>query len=58
MEKQEIQKLKEFACKIRIGTIDAIKSRGFGHVGGALSVADLLAVLYKKVMRYDTNNPE
>lgn len=57
MDKKEVKELNEFAYKIRIGAIEAIKSRGFGHVGGALSVADLLAVLYKKIMKFDANNP-
>lgn len=58
MDKKEIQELKKFACEIRIGTIEAIKSRGFGHVGGSLTMADTLAVLYKKIMNYDAKNPD
>lgn len=57
MDNKEILELKKFACEVRIGTIEAIKSRGFGHVGGALSVCDVLAVLYKKIMNYDPQNP-
>ena len=57
MENKEIQELKKFACEIRIGTVEAIKSRGFGHIGGTLSMADTLAVLYKKIMNYDAKDP-
>ncbi len=57
MDKTEIQELKKFACEIRIGTVEAIKSRGFGHVGGTLSMADTLAVLYKNIMNYDAKDP-
>lgn len=57
MDKKEIQELKKFACEIRIGTVEAIKSRGFGHIGGTLSMADTLAVLYKKIMNYDAKDP-
>lgn len=53
--KREIER---FALQIRIGTLECIKSRGFGHVGGSLSIADVLAVLYKGVMRYDPKNPQ
>ena len=49
--------LRRFALKIRIGTVEALKSRGFGHIGGSLSIADALAVLYGSVMRYDPQNP-
>lgn len=58
MDKQEIQELKKFACEIRIGTIESIKSRGFGHVGGTLTMADTLSVLYKKIMKFDPKNPQ
>ncbi|MEP7108126.1 MAG: 1-deoxy-D-xylulose-5-phosphate synthase N-terminal domain-containing protein, partial [Ferruginibacter sp.] len=27
------------------------------HIGGALSVTDLLAVLYSRILKYDVNNP-
>ena len=37
--------------------MEALKARGFGHVGGSLSIADALAVLYGSVMRYDPKNP-
>ena len=35
-----------------------IGSLGVGHVGGSLSIADLLAVLYGKEMKYDSRNPQ
>ena len=49
--------LRRFALNIRIGTVEALKARGFGHIGGSLSIADALAVLYGSVMRYDPQNP-
>jgi len=52
------KELDAFALKIRIGTVEAIKSRGFGHIGGSLSVADALAVLYGSVMKVDPANPK
>ncbi len=55
-EKQE-QELRLFALQIRIGLLEAIRARGFGHVGGSLSIADALAVLYGDVMRYDPEDP-
>ena len=51
------KELDAFALQIRIGAVEAIKSRGFGHVGGSLSVADALAVLYGSVMKVDPANP-
>lgn len=49
--------LQKFALKIRIGIVEQMRARGFGHIGGSLSVADVLAVLYGGVMRIDPSNP-
>lgn len=57
MTPEETKNLQRFALKIRIGILEALKARGFGHVGGSLSIADALAVLYGSVMRYDPKNP-
>ena len=53
----EISEIKVFAAKIRLETVKQIGRRGFGHLGGALSVADALAVLYGGVMNIDPANP-
>lgn len=47
-----------FAAKIRLETVKQIGTRGFGHIGGALSVVDALAVLYGSVMRVDPKKPD
>lgn len=53
----QLRELQALALKIRIGTVESIRARGFGHIGGSLSVADTLAVLYGHEMRYDPKNP-
>lgn len=58
MTQEQIKELKEFALQIRIATVECIKSRGFGHIGGSLSVADALAVLYKCILRVDPKDPK
>ena len=50
--------LNKFATEIRITTIKEIAARGFGHIGGSLSVVDALAVLYGNVMKIDPADPE
>ena len=45
------------AAKIRKHAIDAIYSANSGHPGGSLSIADILAVLYFKVMNINPQNP-
>ena len=50
--------LKLFANDIRKTLISAIAHKGGGHVGGTLSICDLIAVLYGRVMKYDPSNPD
>lgn len=47
----------EKAREIRIGILNMIASIGVGHVGGSLSIADVLAVLYFGIMHVDPANP-
>lgn len=49
--------LKKLAVRIRYKTMEAIGHLGVGHVGGALSICDVLAVLYGAEMKYDPKNP-
>ena len=57
MEQELRKKLERFALEIRIGVLEEMKARGFGHVGGSLSITDALAVLYGAEMRIDPANP-
>lgn len=54
---QDLRQLQILATNIRIHSLEAIKARGFGHVGGSLSIAEVLAVLYGAVMRVDPTKP-
>ena len=58
MNKADSYALKHFALEIRIALLEEMKARGFGHIGGSLSVCDLLAVLYGKVMNYRVDDPQ
>ena len=57
MNKQKLHDLRVFAAEIRLETLKIIGSRGFGHVGGSMSMADAMAVLYGDVMNIDPKNP-
>ena len=48
----------EFSREIRRQTMRCLHSQGSGHVGGSLSIADVLAVLYTKHMDVDPKNPK
>lgn len=50
--------LAAIAKKIRYYTTDEIATLGVGHIGGSLSIADLLAVLYFSEMNIDPQNPK
>jgi transketolase len=49
--------LKRTALQIRKGVIRQIKAGKAGHVGGALSIAEILSCLYFRIMRVDPKNP-
>ena len=57
MDQQEVKALKAFALRIRLATLDAIHSLGSGHLGGALSIADVMAVLYGREMNIRVEDP-
>lgn len=57
LSKEELKELQQFAKDIRIETIKEMEARGFGHVGGAMSICDLLSVLYGKQMKVDPSKP-
>lgn len=46
------------AKEIRKLTFECIASFGSGHIGGSLSIVDVLTVLYFDQMRVDPNNPK
>jgi len=54
---EELKNLNSFAREIRAKTLYMIGKLGVGHIGGALSIADILALLYGKEMRYDPQRP-
>lgn len=58
MNASEKQQLNELCKEIRYLTMDEIGTLGVGHVGGCLSVVELLVVLYYKVMNVDPKNPK
>lgn len=49
--------IRRLAADIRIETIRQMCSFGVGHIGGSVSIADALAVLYGKAMRYRPEDP-
>lgn len=58
MDAKERSRLEAAAKEIRKKTIDTIGYLGVGHIGGALSVVEVLAVLYWKAMRVNPAEPK
>lgn len=48
---------RELAWLIRRHAVEMTHLSGGGHIGSILSVADIIAVLYADVMKYDPDNP-
>ncbi|MDD7281976.1 transketolase [Floccifex sp.] len=58
MEKNTLNQLEILAAKIRYDVLDMLQHRGYGHLGGSLSLVELMSVLYGKQMKYDAKNPK
>ena len=57
MEKSELQQLKVLSARIRLDVLEMLEKRGYGHIGGSLSIVELMSVLYGKQLKYDPQNP-
>lgn len=53
----DADKARRFAADIRIQTVNQMATFGAGHIGGAASIADTLAVLYGGLMKIDPASP-
>lgn len=58
MNQSKIAELEAFAKQIRIETLRELAAAGSGHIGGALDLADVLAVLYQDMMNVDPSHPD
>lgn len=53
-----MNKMKLLAAKIRLDILKMLEHRGYGHMGGSLSIVEILAVLYGKHLRYRPSDPD
>jgi len=58
LSKEEILKLQQISKKIRCSILTMVKEAEVGHIGGSLSVTDILVALYFKVLNIDPKNPD
>ena len=57
MEQTRAHELAVTAQRARILAMDMVHTAGSGHIGGSLSVMDLLTTLYFHTMRIDPKQP-
>lgn len=58
MDNQTKKELQIYATQIRMGIIEGTYNAKAGHPGGSLSIAEVLAYLYGKEMKYKANDPK
>ncbi len=58
MDASKKLRLKQLACKVRMGAIEGTFHAKSGHPGGSLSVADVLTYLYFEELRIDPEQPD
>lgn len=58
MDKNQLNDLKILSARIRVDVLKLLEKRGYGHLGGSLSIVELMSVLYGKQLRYDAANPK
>ena len=54
----QVREFEEVANRIRIKVVKMIARSGVGHAGGAVSIAEILAVLYFRELKIDPKNPQ
>ena len=57
MEQKQAVNLELFAAKIRLNVLEMLYHRGYGHLGGSMSIVELMSVLYGKQLHIDPGNP-
>ena len=55
---QEKQRLKDIARELRLTVIDVMAWSGGAHVGGSLSIIDILTILYFKYLDVHPADPQ
>lgn len=58
LSQERVKELELFAKEIRKKTLLEIATLGIGHVGGSMSIVEVLACLYGEILRVDPKNPK
>ena len=58
LTKDEVREIRIFSKKVQMEVCKMIAPLPAGHLGGSLSIADALSVLYNRQMKFDPKNPK
>ena len=58
LEKTQEKELQVFAAQLRYDVLEMLEHRGYGHLGGSLSIVELMSVLYGKQLHVDPTQPK
>jgi len=58
MDKDELKQLEDKAFEIRKLTIEMLADLGVGHIGGSMSIVEILTLLYFKYMNVKPDDPQ
>lgn len=58
MNQEQKRDLELLAARIRLDVLKMLQHRGYGHLGGSLSIVELMSVLYGKQLHIDPKNPQ
>lgn len=57
LNENELKFLKDISKEIRCSILTMVTEAEVGHIGGSLSITDILAALYFKILRINPSNP-
>ncbi len=58
LDNKELERLKKITKKLRMNVLKMITHAGSGHLGGSLSAAEIVTVLFFKKMKLNPKNPQ
>lgn len=58
ISKEEVKRLEQIAKELRVTIVDVMSWSGGAHIGGSLSIVEILTILYYKYLNIDPQNPD
>ncbi len=55
---EEKERLQDIACELRLTMVDVMAWSGGAHIGGSLSIVEILTILYFKYLNIDPKRPD